>query len=451
MNSVNALITGTLTAIITMISEGFLLTTLVVGFFLLNPIASCLVIAYLVIVTTALSLFIFPRVTRFSSDNYLASKNILGSIRDFSLSRREITLARTSQSWIERIVGFKENQITSANMGVFYSNLPRSIIETSLVLGVFMFLGLVMIYSDIQSQSVTIGVFLIGGLRMAAAVLPFQSAITTLRQSAGSVSDAVDGVTRWREKDISKFSTNLVAPTLVANKVRFSSPDGKFLLSVDDLHIPFGTTLALVGKSGSGKSTLVELLLALKSPTGGEVTLGGLPVRGLLDNGLLSAAYVPQRSFLVDGTLLQNVTLSADQLDPEQELHVSKILADCGLEKFLQHDGLHRVLKADSNSLSGGEVQRLGLARALYLRPKILVLDEATSALDAITESEIMKTISSLKGTLTVIIIAHRLSTVANADRIIYLEKGQVIAEGTYPELINLVPDFAESVKLLNS
>ena len=158
---------------------------------------------------------------------------------------------------------------------------------------------------------------------------------------------------------------------------------------------------------------------------------------------------VTQRPHLVTGSILENVSLVEDSSTDQNKVQQSLVRA--GLGKFTELENWFELqIKPDSGQLSGGEIQRLGLARALYRDPKILFLDEATSALDAETEAEITKVLQSLKNEMTVILIAHRLSTVQHADKIIYLDKGKIVAEGTFAELKAKVPDFAKAVELMD-
>ena len=178
--------------------------------------------------------------------------------------------------------------------------------------------------------------------------------------------------------------------------------------------------------------------------------MSGYSPRHLLEKTSGVIGIVPQRPHLVTGTLAENVSLeSAASTDNSK---VIECLEKAGLEQFIGVDGqgLELEVTPDSGQLSGGEIQRLGLARALYRDPKILFLDEATSALDAETESKISKVLDSLRSQMTVVLIAHRLSTVMNADKIIYLDKGKVVAQGTFAELKKQVPDFAKAVQLMD-
>ena len=209
------------------------------------------------------------------------------------------------------------------------------------------------------------------------------------------------------------------------------------------------TKVAIVGPSGAGKSTIFDLATGFREPTSGSISVGGINPREILFGAPGTFGIVTQRPHLVTGSILENVSLVDDASSNIEKVRESLVRA--GLGKFTELEGWFELdIKPDSGQLSGGEIQRLGLARALYRDPKILFLDEATSALDAETEAEITKVLQSLKNDMTVILIAHRLSTVQHADKIIYLDKGRIVAEGTFSELKEKVPDFAKAVELMD-
>jgi ABC-type multidrug transport system fused ATPase/permease subunit len=455
LRSVNALVTGILTSFVTLISEGTLLLSLVVGFVLLNPFGATLVVVYLGLVVIALSRFILPRIQKASAEDYASSRQIMTLTRDYMSNRKSIVIHGVNRQWIDALANAKGKQIRSANRGVSLSTLPRNLIEAALILGVFGFLGMAMLFSDIPSQAVTIGVFLVGGLRMVSAVLPLQAAAGVLKQSLSAVDDALSGLMAGSASKESSLPIGLSAPdepTIQVRDLTFSRPGSEFKLQSMTFDVPFGSKIAIVGPSGAGKSTLGELLLGLRLPTTGAVLVNGVASSDLIKHGRTPFAYVPQSSQIIDGTFAENVTLSRnpDALDRTRALHA---LRACGLLDLVNRQplGLDTELSVGEGSLSGGEIQRLGLARALFTNPKILVLDEATSALDASTEHHISQTLKTFRGNCTLIVIAHRLSTIVDADKILYLDQGAVVASGTYDHLIANVPDFKDAVRILST
>jgi len=197
------------------------------------------------------------------------------------------------------------------------------------------------------------------------------------------------------------------------------------------ISIKKGESIGIIGPSGAGKSTLIDVLLGLLAPDSGELTLDGVNVRGALRSWQDQIGYVPQSIFLTDDSVRRNVAfgLSNEQID---ETAVWRALESAQLDQFIRAlpDGLDSIVGERGVRLSGGQRQRIGIARALYHDPAVLVLDEATSSLDTITEKSVMQAVRDLKGNKTIVIVAHRYSTVEYCDRLYRLDFGRVVEEG---------------------
>jgi ATP-binding cassette subfamily C protein len=212
-----------------------------------------------------------------------------------------------------------------------------------------------------------------------------------------------------------------------------------------------GTQVALMGPSGAGKSTIADLLCGVLTPLRGSITAFGSTLNGDGDRFSGRASYVPQRPGLVSGTILDNVALAedSDQIDRKRALEALE-LAHLGDLVSQLPEGLDTPLGKLQDGLSGGQMQRLGLARALYTKPGLLVMDEATSALDAESEAEIQKALDGMRGKVTVVLIAHRLNTIQHADKVILIEEGKVKDSGTFKELIRRNPSVERVVDLMS-
>ena len=204
------------------------------------------------------------------------------------------------------------------------------------------------------------------------------------------------------------------------------------------LTIKAGQQVALIGHSGAGKSTIADLILGLLAPTQGRVLVGGEEPTSVVFENPGRLAYVPQRPGMISGTVAENVTLGegVNQLNPER---LKAAIAASHLHHVLLNlpEGVNTDIGKRKDELSGGQLQRIGLARALYTMPGLLVMDEATSALDAESEHEINKALDEMRGKVTVILIAHRLNTVQKSDVVFLVEHGTITASGTFPELLN--------------
>jgi ABC-type multidrug transport system fused ATPase/permease subunit len=203
------------------------------------------------------------------------------------------------------------------------------------------------------------------------------------------------------------------------------------------LTIKRGALVGIIGPSGSGKSTLIDLVLGLLTPLEGTITADGIDIHGHLRDWQNQIGYVPQSIYLTDDTLRRNVAfgLADEEIN---EAAVRRAIVAAQLTEFVDEvaDGLDAFVGERGVKLSGGQRQRIGIARALYHNPSVLVFDEATSALDIATEDSVMSVIMSLKGSKTMILVAHRLATVQRCDAIFRLEKGRVVASGSPAEVL---------------
>jgi ABC-type multidrug transport system fused ATPase/permease subunit len=196
-----------------------------------------------------------------------------------------------------------------------------------------------------------------------------------------------------------------------------------------------GEVLAIVGATGAGKSTLVQLLPRLYEVQKGEIRIDGIPINALTQRSLRDQiAYVPQKPFLFYDTVAENITFGRHFTPEEVEDAAKKAYAHEFIDELPKK--YNTQLAEMGKNLSGGQQQRLAIARALVKKAPILIMDEATSSLDAISESRIKQAIRNLQGEITQIVIAHRLSTIEHADRIIFLDRGKKIAEGTHAQLL---------------
>jgi ATP-binding cassette, subfamily B, bacterial PglK len=218
-----------------------------------------------------------------------------------------------------------------------------------------------------------------------------------------------------------------------------------------ELEVKPGESIALVGPSGSGKTTLIDLMLGLLIPDSGSVFLSGVNPSQAILQWPGAIGYVPQDIYISNATVGENVALGF----PIEEIHESKIwsaLEQAQIASFIStlDKGLATNLGDRGVKLSGGQKQRLGIARALLTKPRILFLDEATSALDSQTEHDVSEAINGLKGEVTLIFIAHRLSTAKRADRVIYISAGEILAQGSFDEVKRAVPDFQKQAELMD-
>jgi ABC-type bacteriocin/lantibiotic exporter with double-glycine peptidase domain len=240
-------------------------------------------------------------------------------------------------------------------------------------------------------------------------------------------------------------------PKIELKKVKYKySTDATFEIGPINLDIHSGQVVAIVGSSGSGKTTLADLILGVIKPLEGTIEISNLSPEEAIQKNPGALAYVPQDIQIFKGSLNENIAFGYES-DGSHSNSILEAVNISQLEEVINHlpAGLNTEIGDRGFRLSGGQRQRLGIARALFTHPKILILDEATSALDAKTEEEISEAINALRGETTIVLIAHRLASVRSADQVIYMENGKIIARGTFEEVRMLVPNFAEQAKLM--
>ena len=453
--------TGLLNNIAGIVVEGFLLVIVAVAFFVVDPVVAVFALGYFALIVVGMQAGIARVLKRAGEDAAEGTKLTLGALGDTLDTYRELTVLGRSGLFLDRIHRSRQRAARSGATLAFLGGMPRYVVETALILGVVVFVGQQLLTGQLASGLATLGVFLAGAVRIMGAILPLQTAVAALKVNTEQSETARDLLRELRTAPV------MPAPALPAH---LSVPSADAPLGVDvrglcyrypgaaaavlddvSLSIRPGSFAAVIGPSGAGKTTLVELMIGLGEPDSGTITIGGLEPRTLRAAAPGLVSYVPQKPGLVSGTIADNVALGI----PTAEIDRDRVRAVLGQAQLLDvvdalPQGIDTPVGKQSDAFSGGQVQRIGLARALYVAPKLLVLDEATSGLDAATEAIVSQTLRSLSGELTIIVIAHRLSTVQRADTVAVIEGGRLVAEGDFATVRRTVPMVAEYVKLMS-
>lgn len=342
----------------------------------------------------------------------------------------------------------------------FVMGFPRYLVEVALMVGVFGLISWQFILGSLEQSVVVLGVFVAGGLRMMAALLPMQNAISDLRTrgaEANRVHDLLDKIRRptfASGQDAPREASFKSAEACHVNirKVSFTFLGaGSVGITELDLEVPPGSFAAIIGPSGAGKSTLLDLMLGFLTPTSGTVDIDGVSSNHFIVHNPGAVAYVPQRTVIIGGTIAENIAVGIPRHEIDM-LRVNQLVDQLGLRELVSGhaEGLNTLVSRTRNPLSGGQSQKLALARALYSKPKLLLIDEATSAMDPESERAISEVILSLRGTTTIVAVAHRLATVKSADRVFVIENGQLLGAGTFSEVRGTVPFVENYIQLTN-
>ena len=375
-------------------------------------------------------------------------------------SYREAVVRNTRQFYVKEISRYRYKLADVLAEMQFMPSVSKYVIESGMVVGAVLIAGAQFAIYDASTAVATLSVFLAAGTRLGPAILRLQQSLIQIKGATGSARPTLmlaDSLSTSSSLSDTQMQLDREHADFVADvemsEISFTYPGQKTptLLAVN-LIVNIGQSVAIVGPSGSGKTTLVDVLLGLLNPDEGEVTISKLSPRRAIENWSGAVAYVPQNVSIMNGTIRENVTLGYP-VGPEADEFVHEALRLAQLSDLIKEmpAGLDTNVGERGTKLSGGQRQRLGIARALFTNPKLLVLDEATSSLDGQTESDISEAINSLHGQVTVVLIAHRLSTVRTADQVIYLSSGEIIARGSFEEVRSAVPEFEKQAQLMGS
>jgi ATP-binding cassette subfamily C protein len=431
------------------------------GFLFVDSSATIVGLLYFGIVAVAIQFFIGPLTLRAQDKNYHSSIKLTTSVSNLLAVFRELTVSGKKGKYVGDIHSAKTKAANSLAISSFLATLPRHIIEVALILGLSLFFLAQVSSGDLADSAGKIGVFLAGAFRLTTALLPLQASFLAIKASLPSAKiahDILKGLPELVERETKLLNTfeqitHIEKPIgAVFEDVTFSYPDSAVPALVNlNFTIEPGSQTALMGPSGAGKSTIADMLCLLLAPTSGrvfQISNSSSSEFELSIGGRVS--YVPQKPGMISGTILENVALGVEPENVDREA-VKSALQAAHLGTLIQElpEGIDTSLGKLKDSLSGGQMQRLGLARAIYSKPNLLVMDEATSALDAESESEIQKTLEEMRGRVTIVVIAHRLNTIQHADKVILLEDGKITDSGTFKELIARNPSVEKVVDLM--
>jgi ABC-type multidrug transport system fused ATPase/permease subunit len=457
-DGVKGILVDMLAISVTVVTDIFLLGIIAVGLLVVDPVVACATAILFALV--GFSLYRLMQVRA----------------RDLGLQNTELRI-RNNQKILEVLNSYRESVVRNrrkyysdqigkmryllANVTAEYSFMPyisKYTIESTAVIGLLVLSGIEFGSKNAVHAVSTLAVFMAASSRIAPAALRIQQGLISIKQATGSSESTFTLIEELRETsdDTSdpsdhSFTYTGFTPSLVIENVSFEyAESSNFSLSKMTINIPAGSSVAIVGPSGAGKTTLVDLILGILEPNTGKVLISGLVPGEAFKKWAGAIAYVPQNVMVSTGTIRENVGLGYPPEIATDQLVLNALqIAQLDSQVLAMSGGLDSPVGENGSQISGGQRQRLGIARAMFTKPKLLVLDEATSSLDGQTEADITSAIQSLRGHATVIVVAHRLSTARAADQVIYLENGHIHATGTFDEVRSAVPNFDQQALLL--
>ncbi|MDO5645909.1 MAG: ABC transporter ATP-binding protein [Dermabacter sp.] len=445
MNAVVGGITQIFTAGITILA---LLAVLVIA----TPIQALVAIVYFSVAALIYMRFVRARLTRVGEGMLRGSLALTYAQLQGLNGFKEVKLRHTSEVFVEKYTIGADEVEQSSRRGNFISGITKYIMEILFILGMGVLLTISFLTGGGAGAVGALAIFVAAGFRMLPNISALVGAFNSVRVGRKSLDVVYAELNGSVHVDPETPPANTIefSRELELRDVRYAYPSaqGEVIKGVN-LTIPFGSSVAFVGSSGAGKTTMVDIILGLTTPTHGTIHADGVDVSRDIRAWQRNCAMVAQDVFLVGGALQGDIVF--DEL-PEHvnDERLQRAVRDAQLEDVVA--GLDGGLEGDigefGSKLSGGQKQRVGIARALYRAPRLLVLDEATSALDNETERKVTDTINALRGQVTVVIVAHRLSTVKNADTIVFMKDGVIAGAGPFAELRASNPDFARLVEL---
>lgn len=457
-NGVTTITVGVLGTFVFLIADISLLFILGVGLFIVDTVIAFSTLILFSSIAILLYRFLHQKVRILGEKQN--SLMIAGNerISEVVTSFREIYV-RDRRYFYANVIGDMRLALADAVAeSSFLPNISKYAIEITLVFGALGIAGFQFITQPAGHAVAVLSIFLAASTRIAPAVLRVQQGLLNIKGAFGTayptiklIEELASYPTLERTEDIVDFEHIGFKSKIEIENVTFKYPNSdRNALSNVSLSIEEGKSIAVVGPSGSGKTTLIDVMLGLLPTSNGICLISGLDSTEAIKLWPGSIAYVPQDIVITNGTIASNVAMGYE-VSGIEEKKIWEALELAQLREFVASlpKGIHTNVGDRGKKISGGQRQRLGIARALFTNPKLLIMDEATSSLDGETEAGITESIHKLRGRVTVITIAHRLSTVRNCDEIVYIEQGKILAKGTFSDVRKMIPNFDKAAMLM--
>jgi len=454
---VNSVMVGIIGTVLNLVTDLFLLLILSAGLFSIDLIMAISTFLLFLLTSSILYFSVQKRIINLSKENVGMLVYSNEKILEALISYRDLFVRNRRSFYSREITGTRLSLANSSAELSFIPNIGKYIIEITLVFGAITLSAVQFLLRDSTQAIVTLSIFLAAASRIAPAILRVQQGLISIKSNYGAASRTLELLKDLNHSEV----INEIVPLNISHDgfeakvslidINFTYPgSNKKTISEINLEVLPGEIVAIVGPSGAGKSTIVDLALGILEPNQGSVTISGVSPLSAISRWPGAISYIAQDVQVIDGSLKENIAVGFPKNEQIDSLILDAIKI-AQLDNLLTENdyNLNARVGERGSKISGGQRQRLGIARALYLKPKLIVLDEATSSLDGQTESDIADAIFSLRGKVTLIVIAHRLSTVKNVDKIVYMEHGKILAVGKFNEVRQQVPNFDVQAALM--
>lgn len=449
--------------VLNFIGELLSIAVLMVMLLVIMPIPALLAFSYFGLVSYGLQHMLRKKNREQGAIVVEATRGATNATLDAIEGFREIRMHNVTDRYLYRYQTKRMDAVNASMRSTFLQDFPKYTLEIIFIIGIAGLLAFMSITSGAQSAPYLL-LFCGACIRILPSYTRMVASLGNIRSGEKSSNELLREISEMDEQGRKlqmpsapavpknpEYVNKTIEPVRIQlENLTFSYPDSDSpVLKNINLDIPMGTSVAFVGGSGSGKTTLIDLILGLFAPSSGRVLRNGKPVQDDLPGWFQSIGYVPQDVFIADSTVLEAVAfgLESHEIDEERVRYCLEVAELTEVVESLD-EGIMTMIGHNAVRLSGGQRQRLGIARALYRNPSVLIMDEATSALDNETEHKITKAIEKISKDITVIIVAHRLSTVRHVDQLVYLSHGEIVSCGTFTEVQQQNEEFANLVRL---
>ena len=434
------LVAGGVEPMLTILTEGLIAAALFLVLVVVEPIGTLCVVGLLLGATYVFQRFFDRKLQRWGTQRQIQKGSIIQTIQQGLGAVKDVQVLGREEWFVNE---HRERQSLDADLLRRINTvqaIPRLWLEVMAMAGLA---GLVAIMlaagKDIDKIIPTVGLFAVTSFKVLPSINKLVSSKQTLRVSRSTIETIHHDLELPIAAKLSDRNVNFQFENVAVDHLNFKYEQSEDLVLADiNLKINSGEAVGFVGQSGSGKSTLIDIMLGLLEPQNGSILVNGQNIKSVKQSWQQQIGYIAQTIFLMDDSLRRNIAIGIADAEID-EVAIIDALKSAQLEDFVASlpEGLDTVVGERGVRLSGGQRQRIGIARALYHRPSVLVLDEATSSLDTETEHGVMQAVQALQGDKTVIIVAHRLSTVEYCDRLYRLDAGRIVDEGTFDEVMN--------------